>query len=135
MNVGSSALLSPHICQDRNPTGPSGISRRVNRSGGNSKRYRPVPNPIVSDRVILGEWRHSSATPRHAVVARYSSNGRFMRRIIASDVGGNPIAASPKTACAHELVDYLPHFQNLTHEQVRAEVDRILRVPRIQALP
>lgn len=100
------------------------------------RRRQPVYNPVTNEVLRIGVWRHSESCPKHAVMAGFDKHGRFFQRVVRHDLYGHSLPfQSHATSVGHNDVVFRPHLDNLDADGVRAEVDRILRLPLCQRPP
>lgn len=68
---------------------------------------------------------------RQGVWATVDSQGRLNRRVHIRNQAGQELAPGLRTATGsivHESVEYRAAFWNMTHEEVRAEVARLINI-------
>ena len=104
------------------------VIRPSQRSGGGSRRNAPIPNPVLNERVTVGEWRHSVGATANAVVAGFDARGRIFYRVVNLDLQGNQVAAPTATATRFEDINFRAVYQNLDAAGLRAVVDTHLRL-------
>lgn len=100
------------------------------------RRRQPIHNPVINKVLKIGVWRQSDSSPKHAVIAGFDKHGRFFQRVVRHDFYGNPLPfQSHATSVGHNDVVFRAHWADMSADEVRAEVDRVLRLPQSQRPP
>jgi len=105
---------------------------QANRSGGNSSRNARIVNPVLNDRIRVGEWANSAGAVANAVVAGFDARGRMYYRILNESLQGLPVAAANTTATRFEDIVFRAPYQGMTAGEVRTAVDAHLRLHQYQ---
>ncbi|KAL6406226.1 Kinesin light chain [Ilyonectria robusta] len=97
-------------------------ARTTQRKGARPSRQPTIPTAIMNQKVWLGRARDSTGQ----VYGFFDSAGRFCRRVEVERSGRATEHRSSFAHILHDQVVYRPIFQQMTYQQVRAEVCRRL---------
>jgi hypothetical protein len=100
----------------RGPAIPTAPRARTRHRSKPSRRQITIPSYMVERLVKLGWSRPAEGGERRAVYGSFSRAGRFCYWLDAAKSG--PVA--------QKNVDYVPRFQGLTRQQVKAAVYKVL---------
>ncbi|KAH7118258.1 hypothetical protein B0J13DRAFT_570021, partial [Dactylonectria estremocensis] len=97
-------------------------ARTTPRKGARPSRQPTIPTSIMNQQVWLGRARDSTGQ----VYGFFDGAGRFCRRVEVERSGRATEHWSSFAHIPHDQVAYRPIFQQMTYQQVRAEVCRRL---------
>ncbi|KAH7124931.1 hypothetical protein B0J13DRAFT_565900 [Dactylonectria estremocensis] len=97
-------------------------AQTTQHKGARPSRQPTIPTAIMNQKVWLGRARHLTGQ----VYGFFDSAGRFCRRVEIKRSGRATEHRSSFARIAHDQVVYRPIFQQMTYQQVRAEVCRRL---------